>query len=126
MTEQLMPRLSPWSRLFFGGARGPMQRLLRRLPIETYVIAFTVILWIVLAVVSPNFLTGNNIANMMRQTSISAIVAIGVLCTIIIGGIDLSVGSVVAFCGVAFAQMSAHAFGLPLATVLTLAAGLAI
>jgi ribose transport system permease protein len=104
----------------------PLRTVLRRLPIETYVISFTVALWIVLSIVTPNFFTENNINNMMRQTSIAAIVAVGVMCTIIIGGIDLSVGSVVAFCGVAFAQMSAHGLGLLPASVLTMLAGLAV
>ena len=126
MTEQSLLRPPQGSPFFPQSVNRNMQGLLRRLPIETYVIAFTVVLWIVLSVVSPNFLTGNNISNMMRQTSISAIVAIGVLCTIVIAGIDLSVGSVVAFCGVAFAQMSGHGVGLPGATALTLAAGLSI
>lgn len=103
-----------------------MRALLRRLPIETYVISFTVALWVALSIATPNFLTENNIANMMRQTSIAAIVAIGVMCTIVIAGIDLSVGSVVAFCGVAFAQMSAHGLGLMPAALLTLLAGLAV
>jgi ribose transport system permease protein len=103
-----------------------MRVLLRRLPIETYVISFTIALWIALSIATPNFLTENNISNMMRQTSIAAIVAIGVMCTIIIAGIDLSVGSVVAFCGVAFAQMSAHGLDLPAAAALTLLAGLAV
>jgi len=103
-----------------------MHSLLRRLPIETYVISFTVALWIALSIATPNFLTENNITNMMRQTSIAAIVAIGVMCTIIIAGIDLSVGSVAAFCGVAFAQLSAHGLGLAPAAGLTLVAGLAV
>jgi len=103
-----------------------MHSLVRRLPIETYVISFTIALWIVLSIATPNFLTENNISNMMRQTSIAAIVATGVMCTIIIAGIDLSVGSVVAFCGVAFAQMSAHGIGLAPAAALTLLAGLAV
>jgi ribose transport system permease protein len=103
-----------------------MHSLIRRLPIETYVISFTVALWIALSIASPNFLTENNISNMMRQTSIAAIVAIGVMCTIIIAGIDLSVGSVAAFCGVAFAQLSAHGLGLAPAAAVTLLAGLAV
>src|SRR5437762_1375586 len=122
MTDQLLVRA--------GGDTGPaaspgglMRAMLRRLPIETYVVAFTVALWIALAIATPNFLTENNVANMMRQTSIAAIVAIGVMCTIIIAGIDLSVGSVAAFCGVAFAQLSAHGLGLAPAAALTLVAG---
>jgi ribose transport system permease protein len=120
MTEQL---LLPHSRQPTGGF---VRSLIRRLPIETYVISFTVALWIALSIASPNFLTENNITNMMRQTSIAAIVAIGVMCTIIIAGIDLSVGSVAAFCGVAFAQLSAHGLGLAPAVAVTLLAGLAV
>lgn len=126
MSHQFLLRPRQGSPFFFQVRRQSVQALFRRLPIETYVIAFTVALWIVLSFAAPSFLTTNNIANMMRQTSISAIVAVGVLCTIIIAGIDLSVGSVVAFCGVLFAQMCGHGIDLPLATVLALAAGMAI
>jgi ribose transport system permease protein len=107
-------------------ARLLMRSLLRRLPIETYVVSFTVALWVILSIVAPNFFTENNISNMMRQTSVAAIVAIGVLCTIVIAGIDLSVGSVVAFCGVLFAQMFAHGFDLPVAVVMTILSGLIV
>ncbi len=103
-----------------------VQSFLQRLPIETYVVGFTVALWIGLSLATPNFLTDNNISNLMRQTPIAAIVATGVMCTIIIAGIDLSVGSVVAFCGVAFAQMCGHGFGLAPAAVLTLLAGVLV
>jgi len=101
-----------------------MRSLFHRLPVETYVISFTVVLWIILWLTAPSFLTEGNISNMMRQTAISAIVAIGVLCTIVIAGIDLSVGSVVAFCGVLFAQLTSHGLGLPLSVCLTGLAGL--
>lgn len=119
-----------------GGGTAPLPRtmdegsglrtLLHRLPVETYVLSFTVALWVVLSFAAPNFLTEGNISNMMRQVSIAAIVAIGVLCTIVIAGIDLSVGSVVAFCGVLFAQLLLLGYGTPLAIGLTLLAGLAI
>lgn len=103
-----------------------MPPILRRLPVETYVITFTVALWLILTVSTPNFLTETNITNMMRQTSIAAIVAVGVMCTIVIAGIDLSVGSVAALCGVVFAQMCGHGLGLALSAVLTLGVGLAV
>ena len=100
-----------------------MRALIGRLPVETYVVTFTIVLWIILSVVAPNFFTENNVSNMMRQTSITAIIAIGVLCTIIIAGIDLSVGSVVAFCGVLFAQLSSHGVVLSVAVAITIVAG---
>jgi len=103
-----------------------MRSLLQRLPVETYVIAFTIVLWVALSVTAPGFLTENNISNIMRQTSIAAIIATGVLCTIVIAGIDLSVGSVVAFCGVLFAQLCAHGIDLPWAVLLALLAGVVV
>ena len=123
MAQQMLLTTKP---SFKPAGVGSLGTLLRRLPIETYVISFTVALWIALSIATPNFLTENNISNMMRQTSIAAIVAIGVMCTIVIAGIDLSVGSVVAFCGVMFAQMCAHGLALPLAAMITLAAGLMV
>jgi ribose transport system permease protein len=66
------------------------------------------------------------VANIMRATAIAAVIAVGVLCTIIVAGIDLSVGSVTAFCGVLFAQLCAHQIDLPWAVLLALLSGIAI
>lgn len=60
-------------------------RLSHRLPFETFVILMTIGLWIFLAVATPIFISRENILNLMRQVSISAIIAFGVLFTIIIG-----------------------------------------
>lgn len=54
---------------------------------------------IISSVLSPNFLTIGNLLNLLQQASIPGIVAIGMTVVIIIGGIDLSVGSVAAFAG---------------------------
>ncbi|MEW5959412.1 MAG: ribose ABC transporter permease [Chloroflexota bacterium] len=48
---------------------------------------------------SPDFLTTSNLLNVALQTSIIAIVAIGMTFTILTAGIDLSVGSVMALAG---------------------------
>ncbi|KAA3655744.1 MAG: ribose ABC transporter permease [Chloroflexi bacterium] len=48
---------------------------------------------------SERFLTTSNLLNVALQTSIVAIVAIGMTFTILTAGIDLSVGSVMALCG---------------------------
>jgi hypothetical protein len=48
-----------------------------------------------------------------HAVSISEIVAFGVLFTIIIGGIDLSVGSVVALVGIVSAQLLKADFAIP-------------
>ena len=55
----------------------------------------------VLWALTPHFLTVSNLLNIAQQTSINAIVAAGMTFVIISGGIDLSVGSIVALSGVA-------------------------
>jgi ribose transport system permease protein len=52
-----------------------------------------------LAALSPQFLTPQNLSTIALQTSLIALVGIGMTFTIITGGIDLSVGSVAALCG---------------------------
>lgn len=56
-----------------------------------------VLLSIVLAFASDKFMTTANILNILRQTSINAIVATGMLFVLLTGGIDLSQGSIVGF-----------------------------
>ncbi len=87
------------------------------------------VLCVVLAFVSDNFLSSRNIINVLRQTSINGILAIGMTFVILTRGIDLSVGSVVALTGVvaaSFATTSSSAFipGTPYIAVVPLIAGL--
>ncbi len=96
------------------------------LPVETWVAGCTVLLWIVLAVASPYFLTTGNVFNMMRQVSVDAIIAYGELFTIITAGIDLSVGSVAGLTGVVFAMLLSGGMNVFAAVVLALLLGLVI
>ena len=58
------------------------------------------VLCIILAFASDTFLKPNNIINVFRQISINGILALGMTFVIILGGIDISVGSVAAVAGV--------------------------
>ena len=58
-----------------------------------------------LTLASPEFLTGNNLANLARQVAIFGILAIGQLMVILTGGIDLSVGSILGLAGAVTAQL---------------------
>ncbi len=60
------------------------------------------------AILSPQFLTLNNILTLALQSSLIALVAIGMTFTIITGGIDLSVGSVAALAGAIAAGVAAQ------------------
>jgi len=77
------------------------------------VIAFAAIC-AALSIRSPAFLTPQNAINVLRQISINAILAVGVTYVILTGGIDLSLGSVVALTGV-LAATFAHPDTYPLA-----------
>jgi len=69
------------------------------------ILAGLVILCGLFSVLTDNFLTTKNLMNIALQTSICAIVSIGMTYVIAGGGIDLSVGSVAAFCGMSAALL---------------------
>lgn len=54
---------------------------------------------------SPNFFTLNNLFNILQQTSVNAIMAVGMTLVILTSGIDLSVGSLLALTGAVAASM---------------------
>jgi len=70
------------------------------------------------------FLKFRNIVNILRQSSVIGIIALGVTYVIITGGIDLSSGSLVAMIGVISAILAREAYGLPM--IVPVAAALAI
>ena len=59
-----------------------------------------IILFIVLSIMSPVFLSMNNFINIFNQITVNVIIAAGMTVLIISGGIDLSVGSIVALSGI--------------------------
>lgn len=58
-----------------------------------------VVVTLVMILASDTFLTASNLSNIARQVSINAIIAVGMTCVILTGGIDLSVGPVMALSG---------------------------
>ncbi|MCC8180296.1 MAG: ribose ABC transporter permease [Planctomycetes bacterium] len=63
------------------------------------IIVALLLMVVVLSIISPVFLTSTNILNVLRQVSTNACLALGMTLVIILGGIDLSVGAVVALTG---------------------------
>src|SRR6516225_297465 len=85
-----------------------------------------VLICILFAVLTPNFLTQNNIVNVVRQASINIVLAAGMTFVILTGGIDLAVGSVLGFTAVIAVAVSLLP-GLSWAAVpIALLAGLAV
>jgi ribose transport system permease protein len=85
-----------------------------------------VVLFTVFSFTAKNFFTVRNVLSLALQTSTTTIMGIGVTFTIITGGIDLSIGSVIAFSGT-IAVMAANA-GAPIwvSMILGLISGAAI
>src|SRR5271157_5970959 len=70
-----------------------------------------VVIWLALSFATTTFWTSNNIANLLRQGAMIAILAIGETFTIITGGIDLSVGAIAGFVSMMVAWLLAHDLG---------------
>jgi ribose transport system permease protein len=84
---------------------------------------FTLIaLFIFLSIVSPSFLTATNLSSVARQTAVINIMALGMTVVIISGGIDLSVGSILALAGL-LGAMAMHSYPVAAGVVAGLAAG---
>lgn len=65
-----------------------------------------VVLCVIMAVLSPVFLKPANLINILRQISLIGIISVGMAMVIITGGIDLSVGSNLAFCSCVAAMLA--------------------
>ncbi|TFH89706.1 MULTISPECIES: ribose ABC transporter permease [Vibrio] len=81
---------------------------------------------VVVSFLNPNFFTVDNILNILRQTSVNAIIAVGMTLVILTAGIDLSVGSVLALCGAFAASLIAMEVPVLIAVPTALFAGAAL
>ena len=102
------------------GNSGGNTVILKSLQKYGVLIAF-VLICIAISILSPNFLTVTNLLIVVRQITINAMLAFGVTFVIVSGGIDLSMGSVVAVAGVVAASF-AHPGSYPL--IIPLIAGI--
>lgn len=92
---------------------------------STYGVFFILVIeFLIFSLASKSFLTLGNILSVGRQMSFTGIAAIGMTLVMLTGGIDISVGSMLAMAGVLCAKLSADV-GLPLwiAVVITLLIG---
>jgi ribose/xylose/arabinose/galactoside ABC-type transport system permease subunit len=90
----------------------------RKLPQQLGLAVALAALMIGLSVAHPNFVSLGNLINLVRQISINGILAVGVTYVLLTGGVDLSLGSQVAFTGVIaamFAHPGQHAAIVPIA-----------
>lgn len=81
------------------------------------------IICIVAAILSPNFLSVTNLFNVIKQITVAGIVGCGMTFVILTGGIDLSVGSILGLSGVMAAGVLASTENVPLAILTALGIG---
>jgi ribose transport system permease protein len=79
---------------------------------------------LIISLINPRFLTMGNILNVLRQTSINAIIAAGMTFIILTGGIDLSVGSTLAISGAVSAKLIAGGMNIFLALIVGIIVGM--
>lgn len=90
--------------------------------LEVRMLGLALLLGATLAVLSPHFLATGNLLNLLDQSVVVGIVAIGMTFVILIGGIDLSVGSIAGLTGVLLG-LALQRFSIPLSIALAVLAG---
>lgn len=98
-------------------------RLARSL--ETRMLGLALVIAIALSVLSPYFLTRNNLFNILDQSVVVGLVAIGMTFVILTAGIDLSVGSVVGLTGIILG-LAVKQFSIAMAILIAVVAGAGI
>jgi len=83
-------------------------------------------LFLIFSIITPKFIDSDNLINILRQISVLSIISIGSTYVIISGGIDLSVGSIMALVGVFVVNMAKAHAGFLWMILIALAFGLII
>src|ERR1700746_974365 len=98
------------------GSKMPAKAVAQRVLREAGIGIALLLLMIVFSVAAPHFTDESNITNILTQITINLIMATGMTFVILIGGIDLSVGSVMALCAmVAGLALKSESVPIPLA-----------
>jgi ribose transport system permease protein len=90
--------------------------------LEFRMLGLAVVLAVILSFISPHFFTERNMFNILDQSVVLGIVAVGMTLVILTGGIDLSVGSVAGLTGIVLALLLKE-FPIPVAIVLAIGCG---
>lgn len=90
--------------------------------LEFRMLGLAIVLAVVLSFISPHFFTERNMFNILDQSVVLGIVAVGMTLVILTGGIDLSVGSVAGLCGIILALLLKE-FPIPVAILLAVGCG---
>ncbi|KQP13623.1 sugar ABC transporter permease [Pseudorhodoferax sp. Leaf267] len=85
------------------------------------------LIWTVFASLNPVFLSADNLVNLLFDCSTTGVIALGIVCVLMVGQIDLSVGSMSGFASAMVGMLWVNqGWPLPLAVVAALAVGVAV
>ncbi|MBU2702746.1 ribose transport system permease protein [Sporomusaceae bacterium BoRhaA] len=90
------------------------------------VLAALIILVVVMTIFAPNFATTSNIFGILQQIAVIGIISVGMTFVILLGGIDLSVGSIVAFTGLVIGLCMKAGLAIPVALLVGIVIGAVI
>ena len=82
-----------------------------------------IVLIVALAIASPHFLTNTNLSSVVRQTAVINIMALGMTLIIVSGGIDLSVGAILAMGGLLGTMAMEKGYPIPAGIVVGIVTG---
>jgi ribose transport system permease protein len=82
-----------------------------------------IVLIVALAIASPHFLTNTNLSSVVRQTAVINIMALGMTLIIVSGGIDLSVGAILAMGGLLGTMAMEKGYSIPVGVLVGIATG---
>ena len=102
------------------------KKLFKNLQREMSLIVGLIGMIIIFSIISPMFLTPQNLRDIVEQAVIFGLMGVGMTYVIITSGIDLSVGSIVALTGVSLSLMLVGGMNIALAIIITLIIGIVL
>lgn len=99
---------------------------------EASLVLVLIVLCVAVTIKSPDFMTVKNIMEILKNNAFIMIMALGMLCVLLIGGIDISITSTLAFAGMTIGMMyktgviQSTLLGFVIATVMGILGGLVI
>lgn len=93
---------------------------------EALLAAVLIVLFVVVTVINPSFLTPKSMMDMLKNNAVTMVMALGMLCVMLVGGIDISIMSTLALSGMAIGMLLKHDVitSTPLAFLIAIAIGI--
>ena len=94
---------------------------------EALLAVILVLLFVVITAISPSFLTFKSLTDMLKNNAVTMVMSLGMLCVMLVGGIDISIMSTLALTGMSIGMLLKydHISSTFLAFVIALAIGIA-